>query len=259
MKRLLKIVGALVVLLIVLAAALIGPAIFGRRSLPEGSDVNGITLVKDGMVGVAIVPLGQGGAALIDAGNDASGQAILDALSKKGMSAKSVTAILITHGHPDHTAAIAQFPEAVVMSLGAEAPLIEGRAAARGPITRLMPAKPTGITVGHVLEDGELFALGADDVMFRVFSVPGHTAGSAAYLVNDTLFLGDAADVGRDGATVQGSPWAFSDDQAQDKASLAALSRRLADEHLTVKTLSFAHSGTLDGAAPLAAFAQANQ
>ena len=91
-----------------------------------------------------------------------------------------------------------------------------------------------------------------------MFSVPGHTAGSAAYLVNDVLFLGDAADVGRDGA-VKGAPWVFSDSQAEDRASLVRLEHRLEQEGVVVKVMAFAHSGTLsDGLAPLATFARNN-
>jgi len=33
--------------------------------------------------------------------------------------------LFITHGHPDHTGAIALFPQAEVMSLDREAPLVE--------------------------------------------------------------------------------------------------------------------------------------
>jgi glyoxylase-like metal-dependent hydrolase (beta-lactamase superfamily II) len=77
----------------------------------------------------------------------------------------------------------------------------------------------------------------------RVFAVPGHTAGSAAYLVNGVLMLGDAADAGSDGH-VKGSPWLFSKNHAQDRASLSRLAMRLAGEG-SVQAIVFAHSGVL--------------
>jgi glyoxylase-like metal-dependent hydrolase (beta-lactamase superfamily II) len=112
---------------------------------------------------------------------------------------------------------------------------------------------PTGITVTKTVADGETLMLGPHRV--RVFAVPGHTEGSAAYLVDDVLFMGDAADTKSDG-TVIGSPWVFSDSQPQDRASLIALDERLARDNVPVKIIAFAHSGLLaNGRAPLDAFA----
>jgi hydroxyacylglutathione hydrolase len=255
-KRILKIAALAVLLLVGAAVALIAPAFLGRRSLTEGTEVNGIRVVKDGMVGVAVIPIGEGGVALIDAGNDSSGKAILAELSRRKLGPEAVSTILLTHGHPDHIAAIAVFPKAQVMALAPEVALVEGRAAARGPLPRLFPVRPTGVKVVRALQDGETIALGQTQV--RVFAVPGHTAGSAAYLVNGVLFLGDAADAARDG-TVKGAPWVFSDSQAEDRASLVRLEQRLAQEATPVKAIVFAHSGALaDGLAPLTAFTRSN-
>jgi len=257
MKRILKIVGVLVALVVVLAVAAVASALLGRRSVPEGLEVNGIRIVTDGMVSVAVIPSGPKEVVLIDAGNDSSGKAVLDELSRRQLGPDAVRAILITHGHPDHIAGVAAFPKAEVMALAPEVALIEGRAAARGPLPRLFPARPTGVNVRRALDDGETITLG--EATIRVFGVPGHTAGSAAYLVNDVLFLGDAADAGRDDA-VQGAPWVFSDSQAEDRASLVRLERRLEEEKAVVKAIVFAHSGALtEGLAPLTTFAQNNQ
>jgi glyoxylase-like metal-dependent hydrolase (beta-lactamase superfamily II) len=257
MKRILKIVGAVVLTLVVVAVAALAPVFLGRRSVTDGVETNGIRIVRDGFVSVAVIPIGEREVALIDAGNDASGQAILSELSRRGLGPDAVTAILVTHGHPDHIAAIPLFPRAEVMALAQEVALIEGRTSARGPLPRLFPARPTGANVRRALDDGETVVLG--DTRIRVFGVPGHTAGSAAYLVNGVLFLGDAADAGRDG-TLKGSPWVFSDSQAEDRSSLIRLQRRLAEEGDAVKVIVFAHSGTLEeGLAPLTTFAQNNQ
>jgi glyoxylase-like metal-dependent hydrolase (beta-lactamase superfamily II) len=257
MKRILVAIGLVVVLLVVLALAVVAPAFLGRRSIPEAVEVAGIRIVKDGIVSVAVIPIGEREVALIDAGNDSTGRPILDELSRQGLGADAVRAILLTHGHPDHVAAITAFPNAEVVALAREVDLIEGRVAAEGPITRFFGAKPTGIKVARSMRDGETVILG--HVEFRVFSVPGHTAGSAAYLVHDVLFLGDAADAGRDGS-LREAPWVFSDSQAENRASLVRLYRRLVAEEVVVNAIVFAHSGVLtEGLAPLAAFAERQQ
>ena len=116
MKRILKIVGVVVVLFVITALSVIAPAFLGRRSVPDGLEVNSIRIVKDGMVSVAVVPLGERDVALIDAGNDATGKAILDELTRRGLGPDAVRTILITHGHPDHLGAVAVFPKASVMA-----------------------------------------------------------------------------------------------------------------------------------------------
>jgi hydroxyacylglutathione hydrolase len=257
MKRILKIVGLVIVLLLILAIGTIASAFIGRQPITDGFQINGIRIVKDGIVSMAVVPIGTGEVALIDAGNDKTGKAILAELARRQLGPDAVKFILLTHGHPDHTAAIPLFPDAKVMALGPDVALIEGLVGAHGPVTRLMPVSPTNVKVAHAFMDGETFTLNQTPV--RVFGVPGHTAGSAAYLIDGVLFLGDAADTTSDG-TIKQSPWVFSDSQAQDRASLVRLDQRLLQDGSDVKALAFAHSGVLvKGLAPLTAFAEQNK
>ena len=142
------------------------------------------------------------------------------------------------------------------MALAREVDLVEGRVSARGPLPRLFPARPTDVKVARVLQDGEAIALGQTEI--RVFAVPGHTAGSAAYLVHDTLFLGDSADASRSGA-LKGAAWIFSDSQTENRASLLALTERLVQQRAAVRAIVFAHSGALsEGLSPLTTFAREN-
>ena len=254
MKRALKIAGVVIAFVVVSLGVLIAATFMGRSPIIDGFESNGVRVVKDGFVTVGVVPVGSTEVALIDAGNDATGKAILDDLKRRGLGPEAVRAILLTHGHRDHTAAVRLFPKAEVMALADDVALAEGRAGGRGPLQRLMPVRPSGFTVGRTLKDGEQVALGT--AVFRVFSVPGHTAGSAAYLVYHVLFLGDSADTARDGSII-GAPWLFSEDRAQNRASVAGLADRLAKEALEVKAIVFSHSGALDkGLAPLTAFAE---
>ncbi|MSO30131.1 MAG: MBL fold metallo-hydrolase [Acidobacteria bacterium] len=262
MKRVMKIVGFVLLLLIVVAVALIAPILIGRRSMPDGFELDNLLVLRDGMVGVGFIPIGEYEVALIDAGNDPSGQVILDELARRKLGPEAVSYILVTHGHPDHIAAVSRFPNAQVYALAAEVPLIEGRASARGPLPRLFPTRPTGIKVFRALRDGDTVEIGMTWV--RVYAVPGHTAGSAAYLVNGTLFMGDAADASRDG-TLVGAPWIFSDSQAENRASLVRLSETLTaawsgdQGDREVRAIVFSHSGALtEGLGPLTAFAESN-
>ena len=248
--------AALVVLVLVLAlAALLAVTFLGRRPVKDGEEISDIRIVADGgMSSAALVPLGRNQFALIDAGNDTQATAILAELMRRRLTADAVRIIFLTHGHPDHLGGVLKFPNAEVMALEAEVPLVEGRVGAKGPATRLFPVSPTNIHVGRALKDGDSITIGI--ATFRVYAMPGHTAGSAAYLVNNVLFVGDSADV-TSGGVLQGSPWLFSDSQAQNRASLAALAARLTKEGVAVKAIVPAHSGALqDGLPQLEALAR---
>jgi len=256
MKRYLKLAALVVGVLLLTIVAVVAATFLGRQSITDGFETNGVRIVKDGIVSIGVVPVGSGQVALVDAGNDATGKAILAELARRQLGPDAVIAILITHGHQDHTAGIKLFPKARVVALEREVGLVEGTEGPHGPVTQLMPVSPTGVKVTWPVRDGDTLTVGQASV--RVFAVPGHTAGSAAYLASGVLFLGDAADT-NDAGVVSGSPWIFSDSQAQDRASLAHLAQVLQQEHADVKALAFAHSGVrMEGLAPLIAFAQRN-
>jgi hypothetical protein len=73
MKRILKIAALVIGLLVIVAVGTIASAFVGRQSIRDGFEINGIRIVKDGIVSVSFVPIGAGEVALIDAGNDKSG------------------------------------------------------------------------------------------------------------------------------------------------------------------------------------------
>lgn len=256
MRRLFRTLLTLVLVLALGVAWLLAVTFLGRRATLDRQEFDGVRAVAAGLSSVGVVPTRDQRAILIDAGGDAAGEAILMELYEMGLSSAAVAAILLTHGHSDHTAAIARFPNAQVMALGVEVPLVEGRAGSLGPVTRLLPVNPTGISVARLLRDGDVVTLGGTRI--HVYALPGHTAGSAAYLVDGVLFLGDSADVTTDGS-LQGAPWIFSDSPAENRASLVRLEQRLVAEGAGVTAIVPSHSGYTTGLAPLSEFARANE
>jgi glyoxylase-like metal-dependent hydrolase (beta-lactamase superfamily II) len=256
MKRVLKVVGAVVLVVVLAVAAVLAVTFMGRQPIVDGQEFSGMRIIEDGFTAVGVIPINDRQVALIDTGQDAGGDVIKRELARRKLQPDAVAAILVTHGHPDHIGAINQFPQARVMALEADVPLVEGRAGAKGPVPRLFPVSATGVTVDQVLHDGEVVML--DSLPVRVYAVPGHTAGSAAYFVNGALFIGDSADVASDGR-LQGSPWIFSDSQADNRSSLVSLEQRLVSDGANVRVIIPSHSGTASGLAPLTAYARGNE
>jgi glyoxylase-like metal-dependent hydrolase (beta-lactamase superfamily II) len=72
--------------------------------------------------------------------------------------------------------------------------------------------------------------------------MPGHTKGSAAYLVDGVLFFGDIAGHTKEDH-VKRAPWVFSDDTATAAKSIQRLAALLKPDE--VRAFAFAHSGPL--------------
>ena len=226
--------------LLALAAGAVFYSAFGHnRPIVDGQEVvPGVTIVKDGFVSIVLVDVGPGKVALVDAGNDKSGKAVLAALSRRSLGPSAVEAILLTHGHPDHTAGCRVFPQAQVYAMKSEIALVGDAAKVTNP-----------------LDDGAVFTVG--DTRVEAFATPGHTPGSAVYFTRGVLFFGDSAGGGKDGK-VMPAVRLFSKDPDQNVASLKALEARLAPRAAEVKELAFAHTGPLEGFGPLEAFAGGN-
>ncbi len=235
MKRILKWLGGIALVLLIAAGSLWFYAFGSNKPIVDGQAVApGVQTVKDGFVSVFVVDAGPGKVALVDAGNDRSGKAILATLSARGLTPSSVAAIFLTHGHPDHTAACKVFPDAQVYALAQDVAMV-GDA-----------AKST-----HPLKDGDVTTVG--DLRVETFAVPGHTDGSAAYLARGVLFFGDSAGASKDGVMMK-AVGLFSKSSAQNVASLKSLEGRLAPRASEVQALAFAHTGPLVGFRPFAAF-----
>lgn len=240
MKRILKGLGIVVLVLACAAGAVLYSAFGHTSAIADGSEpARGVRTVKDGFVSVFVVDAGPGQVALIDAGNDKSGAAILGALRDRKLDASAVKALFLTHGHADHTAACKLFAKATVYAMPQDVELI-------GDTCK----------VAHPLHDGELVHVGDIDV--EALAVPGHTPGSAVYFARGVLFFGDSAGAGKDGSLLA-AVRIFTKDPDRNVASLKALASRLEARASEIRALAFAHSGYLKEFKPLREFGAGGQ
>ncbi len=184
-------------------------------------------------IGAYVFELADGSAGLVDAGMDPDATEIKSALSRMGKTSDDVKAILITHRHNDHVAGAAGFPQAVVYVLE--------------PDLEAVRRRPTAPRTTRGLHDGERLDLYGTTV--EVYALPGHTAGSAAFLIHGVLFLGDSAQAIRGG--ILGPNTMLSEDSEATVRSMRALAERLRPRQSEISHIAFAHSGPLEGLGPL--------
>jgi len=156
--------------------------------------------------------------------------ALEDGLAAHGLTPSDVTHVLLTHAHGDHVGGLGLLEHAEVLALAGEQPNLDEHAEGR--------------RIDRTIVDGEVLTLGEHEV--RVFSMPGHTQGSAAFLVGGALVLGDNAVLTGDGTLAPISE-RNSDDPAGVVASLVALEERLGADDLVVRWLVPSHSGGAEG------------
>jgi glyoxylase-like metal-dependent hydrolase (beta-lactamase superfamily II) len=252
-----KILRNILIVVVAVVALLFGLLFYSFwRAIPlkDGQPLSGGAVqLKDGIVSVGAIPVGDGQVILVDCGNDRDGTAILEGLKRMGYGKDAVRAILLTHAHSDHMGGCAAFPKAEAFAMAAEQPVLEGRAALRSPIGFLMGKKDSGIRPARYLQDGDTFPIG--NVVVTAYLIPGHTDGSAAYLAAGTLYLGDSADAKKDGTLLPAKGF-VSNDVEENHESLKKLAEKLEPQAGNIEFMEFAHSGPLRGIGPLLHFAK---
>ncbi len=206
------------------------------------------------------------GLTMIDAGLPRQADKVLALVRKIGRRPEELRRIVITHHHVDHIGSARDLMTATGAELyvhAEDAPYVRGeRTQETNPhpglvSTLLKPAMqmtaskyPTidWPTVHHEVRDGDEIDVGGK---LRAVHVPGHTAGSVAWLWDEqsVLFSGDAVMH----ALGLGLPFGmFTDDMDQAKRSIARLGQ------LSFENACFGHGGAVVGGASkkIAAFAR---
>ena len=98
---------------------------------------------------------------------------------------KEITAVLLTHGHYDHTGALNAFTCPVYMHPADEIMLTDAAWSALGEGYGFVPRKAN---VHYVMEGTSLSLAGMD---ISVLHTPGHTPGCVCYQLGNALFTGD--------------------------------------------------------------------
>ncbi|MES2262178.1 MAG: hydroxyacylglutathione hydrolase [Pseudomonadota bacterium] len=156
-------------------------------------------------------------AAVVDPGD---GQAILAALKAHGL---TLTSILVTHHHADHTGGIPELLQHYAVPV-------------------FGPRKDGIAAVTVALGEGDVVDVPGLDLRLSVLEVPGHTKGHIAYVrtgAEPWLFCGDTLFAGGCGRLFEGTPAQMVDSLGK-LAALPAATRVYCAHEYTLSNLRFA-------------------
>lgn len=171
------------------------------------------------------------GVVLVDLGWTGAGRDLRNGLRRIGAEPADVRAVFLTHSHRDHIRGWRAVRHARFYVSREEVPHLTGRRPHEDFPSRFAAALFPGLypSAGelevHAFDRDTSLVIGGDTV--RAFLLPGHTAGSAAYLVRGILFVGDAlAFTGLRG--FRPAVEIFTHDSAENRESLGTLRTRVA-------------------------------
>ena len=102
------------------------------------------------------------------------------------LNGRTPAAVLLTHGHFDHTGALSAFAGVPIYIHEADAPMLSDPHLSVGDGNGDLRPRPAAT---HLLTDGEQLHLAGLDI--AALHTPGHTPGGVTYQIGDALFTGD--------------------------------------------------------------------
>jgi glyoxylase-like metal-dependent hydrolase (beta-lactamase superfamily II) len=234
----LKVLGVVLVGLVV--AGVVGARTMRGKFEPPTEIKPGMAQVEAGGSLVVAARVGNK-VVLFDAGMDEQGRAVDALLKFLKASRADVSDIFLTHGHPDHIAAVNLFPTARVHAGAADAGWLAGAERPTLPMPRVMMAimPTTTARLTDPLEGPSEVKL-EDGRAVRCLPVPGHTPGSYVYLFDGVLIVGDIMRLTKERL----APMAAMVDEhpLENKQSVKALKPLLKD--VPIDFVSTGHGGT---------------
>ena len=197
--------------------------------------------------------IGEDRALLIDAGMKGSAGLIHSGLDELGVSAGSLSGVIITHYHPDHAGGVRELvyeKDIPVMAHRLDSRFLKGAEEQPNPFQRGLMAKIAAPLIERVnapttpidteLEDGDTIPF---DFPVQIVHTPGHTPGSLAVFLpkQKVVIVGDALQY-RLGRKLTPPAAAVTQDPEQAMESLRKLVR------LDFHTICFSHFPPFHGA-----------
>ncbi len=171
---------------------------------------------------------------VIDAGSDA--KSVKREMEKMGIDGNKVKGVFLTHTDYDHVASIVLFPNAVIYMSKQEEQMIDGSTNRQFVKKNRLPELKESNKV-TCLSDNEMIDLYKNKI--RIIWAPGHTKGSAIYVLNEKyLFTGDAFKIA-DGDIVL-HPYTMNRKAAQETI------RKIKDELKNYEKVFTAHYGLIE-------------
>lgn len=141
---------------------------------------------------------------LIDSGVKGSGTLIFDYIEKAGRDPKEITAIILSHSHPDHIGSAKAIKEASgcrALAHSTERDWIEDteKQFRDRPVPGFNDLVGGPVAIDRTLNDGEILELG-QDCKCKIIHTPGHSRGSISLLFpgEKAVFTGDSLPVPND-------------------------------------------------------------
>lgn len=183
----LGIIAGVSLVIVVVAAAAVLPMLF-MHPLPSGKIEGTDTIAIRNRINNLFFLSSGDEWIVIDAGSDA--KAVKQEMERMSIDGHKVKGVFLTHTDYDHVASIPLFPNAVVYMCKQEKQMIDGSINRQLMKKNKLPKLSASNTIAW-MADNETVDVGEHKV--RVIWAPGHTKGSAMYVVDEKyLFSGDA-------------------------------------------------------------------
>ena len=115
---------------------------------------------------------------------------------KQRVGDRKVAAVLLTHGHFDHTGALSYFRDVPIYIHPKDAPMLKNAKLSAGELMQDHDARPQAT---DFYDEGDVLNLAGLSV--EVLSTPGHTMGSVCLKIGDEMLTGDTLFKGDYGRT----------------------------------------------------------